>query len=172
MGDAPDNTTNPPSMNAQPSSNSHPVDLTSPTFYKCSQCPVNFLTSEGLHQHQRKYLMTPATTSIATAPPHRGRPPRKDTIQIRLVKPASTEIPIPMVEFTYPLCLTTIGRKALSSHLRTAYQVDKPESFDFRPSRDMTPGRLSCMHCCTNFTMPFVSLQSWHVSPIGCPMGL
>ena len=71
MGDLTDNTTNPLSMNTQPTSSTHPVDLTSPTLYECSHCPANFLTNQGLHQHPEEYLVIPATESIAIAPPPR-----------------------------------------------------------------------------------------------------
>lgn len=73
--------------------------------------------------------------------------PGKDTVQTRLAESASTEIPIPLREFTCPLCLEVIGRKALSTHLRLTHQMDKPDSFSFRPGRDMTPGHICCIYC-------------------------
>ena len=44
--------------------------------------------------------MIPVTESIAAAPPRRGRPPGKDTIQTRLAEPASTKIPIPVADMS------------------------------------------------------------------------
>ena len=57
-------------------------------------------------------------------------------------------------EFECPLCFERLGRKAVATHLRSVHQIDKPQSFPFRPT-DMYPGRLSCMHCKANFTMAF-----------------
>ena len=87
--------------------------------------------------------------------PKRGRPPGKDTIQSRFTQPNTTEIPIPIQDFTCPLCQETIGRKAISTHLRTVYQVERPKKFRFSPQHDMMPGRFSCIHCKASFTMPF-----------------
>ena len=140
---------------------------TSPSIYKCTQCPAVFLSPQGLTQHQEVHH-TPGSIPAPTArQPKRGRPPGKDTIQTRLAETATTEIPVPLSEFTCPLCLEVIGRKGLAQHVRLTHQVDKPESFPFRPSRDMMPGRLSCIHCRASFTMPF-ALQN-HFSRGTCP---
>lgn len=132
-----------------------------PAMYRCSQCPAIFLFNQGLTQHQLVH-QTPET--IMTS---RGRPPGKDTIPKRLAESASTKIPIPVNKFACPLCLEMIRRKALAAHLRPTHQVDKPNSFPFRPNRDMTPERICCIHCRASFTMPF-AFQN-HFSRDTCP---
>ena len=63
------------------------------------------------------------------------------------------DIPAPPKSFVCSLCHERIGRKGLAGHLRNEHQVDKPEFFSFRPSRDMMPGRLGCAHCLSCFTI-------------------
>ena len=77
--------------------------------------------------------------------------PRIDTVQAMLNR-TPANIPKPPKTFLCPLCQISIGRKGLAGHLRNAHQVDKPEFFCFRPSRDMMPGRLGCAHCMSCFT--------------------
>ena len=72
--------------------------------------------------------------------------PRTDTVQAVLQR-QSIDIPTPPKTFICPFCQARIGRKGLAGHLRNAYQIDKPEFFSFRPSRDMLHGRLGCAHC-------------------------
>ena len=67
----------------------------------------------------------------------------------------TTESLVPIQEHECPLCFEHLGREAVASHLRNIYQIDKPNSFPFRPNLDIFPGRLSCMHCKANFTTAF-----------------
>lgn len=88
------------------------------------------------------------------APAKRGRPAGEDTVPKRL-REHTTDIPVPLQEFECPLYFEKLGRKAIAAHLRSNHQIDKPRSFPFRPSLDMYPGRLSCMHCKASFTMAY-----------------
>ena len=119
--------------------------------HKCSTCHAGFLSLNGLQIHQQTAHVPPAVD-----PPlaKRGRPTGDDTIPHRL-RATTTEIPVPIQEHECPLYFEHLGRKVVASHLRNVHQIDKPSSFPFRPSLDMFPGRLSCMHCKANFTMAF-----------------
>ena len=107
-----------------------------PFLYKCNQCQACFLSATGLQQHiATQYSSSNTVTAEPPMIPKRGRPPGKDTIQSRLAQPSTTEIPILIQDFTCPLCHETIGRKAISTHLRAVHQVEKPKKFRFSPSK-------------------------------------
>ena len=127
------------------------ADRPQAALHKCQTCQACFLSLNGLTTHQQ----TAHTELLAVPPPaKKGRPTGTDTIAHRL-RATTTEIPVPVQEFECPLCFEHLGRKAVANHLRTVHQIDKPSSFPFRPSLDMFPGRLSCMHCKASFTMAF-----------------
>ena len=84
-----------------------------------------------------------------------------------LTKPCQP-IEAPSKSFPCPLCLETVGRKALATHLSKEYQVVKPPFFAFRPSRDMTPGRLACAHCHTPYTSE--ATLRLHYQRVSCPI--
>ena len=87
-----------------------------PTMFKCPMCPAIFLSQQGLTQHQVVHRTPRTTATSSDTQTRRGRPPGKDTIQTRLAETVTTEIPIPLSEFTCPLCLEVIGRKGLAQH--------------------------------------------------------
>ena len=119
------------------------------TIFVCQRCHSSFLTSTGLEKHM---LSHDHDTGFATSEPARAsKKPCVDTVQAMLTQ-APADIPQPPKMFLCPLCQTHIGRKGLAGHLRNAHQVDKPEFFSFRPSRDMMHGRLGCAHCLSCFT--------------------
>ena len=127
------------------------ADRPQAALHKCQTCQACFLNLNGLTTHQQ----TAHTELLAVPPPaKKGRPTGTDTIAHRL-RASTTEIPVPVQEFECPLCFEHLGKKAVANHLRTVHQIDKPSSFPFRPSLDMFPGRLSCMHCKASFTMAF-----------------
>ena len=72
---------------------------------KCTQCPAVFLSQQGLTQHQVVHRSPGTTPAPNDTQPRRGRPPGKDTVQTRLTETATTEIPVSLSEFTYPLRL-------------------------------------------------------------------
>ena len=78
------------------------------------------------------------TGIVASESARASKKPRVDTVQAMLTH-AQADIPQPPKMFLCPLCQIHIGRKGLAGHLRNAHQVDKPEFFSFRPSRDMMP---------------------------------
>ena len=93
-----------------------------PSQHKCDQCQACFLSAQGLQHHvATQHPSSNTATADPQVIPNRGRPPGKDTIQNRFAQPSTTEIPIPIQDFTCPLCQETIGRKAISTHLRTVY---------------------------------------------------
>ena len=77
------------------------------------------------------------------------------------------DIPTPPKTFLCPLCQHRIGRKGLAGHLRNVHQIDKPNFFSIRPSRDMTPGRLGCSHCMSCFTTE--AALKLHFNRATCP---
>ena len=119
--------------------------------HKCPTCYTYVLSFNGLQTHQQA---AHAATDIDPPPAKRGRPIGADTIAHRL-RATTTEIPVPIQELECPLCFEHLGRKAVASHLRNVHQIGKPSSFPFRPSLDMFPGLLSCMHCKASFTVVF-----------------
>ena len=130
-----------------------PEDRPQAALHKCPTCQACFLNLNGLHIHQQTVHAAPLDVP---PPAKKGRPSGADTIAHRL-RSTTTEIPVPIQEHECPLCFEHLGRKAVASHLRTVHQIDKPSSFPFRPSLDMFPGRLSCMHC---WTFELHALQS------------
>ena len=138
------------------------ADRPQAALHKCQTCQACFLNLNGLTTHQQ----TAHTELLAVPPPaKKGRPTGTDTIAHRL-RASTTEIPVPVQEFECPLCFEHLGRKAVANHLRTVHQIDKPSSFPFRPSLDMFPGRLSCMHCKASFTMALHSRTTLIVAPV------
>ena len=119
--------------------------------YKYPTCHTYFLSLNGLQTHHQTAHAPPA---VDPPPAKRGRPTGDDIIAHRL-RATTTEIPVPIQEHKCPLCFEHLRRKAVASHPRNVYQIDKPSPFPFRPSLDMFPGRLSCMHCKASFTMAF-----------------
>ena len=67
------------------------------------------------------------------------------------------DLPEPMIVFKCPLCLVMVGRKAVVAHLKTVHQFERPDEFEFIPSRDVTPGRLTCAYCKVTFSVEFAS---------------
>ena len=94
-----------------------------PTMFKCPMCPAIFLSQQGLTQHQVVHRTPRTTATSSDTQTRRGRPPGKDTIQTRLAETVTTEIPIPLSEFTCPLCLEVIGRKGLAQHNASGWQT-------------------------------------------------
>ena len=154
---------------APPSVGDAPVDdaLTKPkqTIFVCQQCHSSFLTSTGLEKHTQSHDpdAAPAESELTRA----SKMPRVDTVQATLNR-RPADIPTPPKTFLCPLCQTSIGRKGLAGHLRNVHQVDKPEFFSFRPSRDMMPGRLGCAHCLSCFATE-ACLETAHYHRATCP---
>ena len=138
---------------APPSVSAAPIDEALTTskqiIFVCQHCHSSFLISTGLEKHMLSH--DPDTRIVVSESARASKWPRVDTVQAMLTH-APADIPQPPKMFLCPLCQTHIGRKGLAGHLRNAHQVDKPEFFSFRPSRDMMPGRLGCAHCLSCFT--------------------
>ena len=141
-----------------------PEDRPQVALQKCPTCQACFLSLNGLNTHQQTAHAEPLE---APPPAKKGRPTGADTIAHRHGS-TTTEIPVPIQEHECPLYFEHLGRKAIANHLRTVHQIDKPSSFPFRPSLDMFPGRLSCMHCKASFTMAF-ALKN-HFDRSTCPV--
>ena len=147
-----------------PASGHVAADKPQAALHKCPTCSACFLSLNGLQAHQQ----TVHATTVEEPPvAKKGRPTDADTIATRL-RATTTEIPVPIQEHECPLCFEHLGRKAVASHLRIVHQIEKPSSFPFRPSLDMFPGRLSCMHCKASFTMAF-ALKN-HFDRGTCPL--
>lgn len=119
--------------------------------HKCPTCHACFLSSNGLQTHHQTTHENPA---VDPPPAKRGRPTSDGTISHKF-RATTTEIPVPVQEYECPLCFEHMECKAVAGHLRTIHLIDEPSSFPFRPSMDIFPGRLNCMHCKTSFTMAF-----------------
>ena len=78
--------------------------------------------------------------------------------------------PIPEApkQFECPLCLETIGRKALIAHLRREHQAVHTGAFSFVPDHDMIQGSLTCRHCYSTFTMEQALIT--HFKRGSCPV--
>ena len=120
------------------------AEKTKQALFSCHVCQSRFLTSIGLERPTQTDDTTDTTSEQIM--PRASKIPRIDTVQAMFAR-TIVDIPAPLKSFACPLCLETIGRKGLASQFRKDHQVDKPAFFDFRPSRDMLPGRLSCAHC-------------------------
>ena len=134
------------------------------TIFVCPQCHSSFLTATGLEKHLQSH--DPDAEPVEPELNRASKMPRVDTIQAMLNR-VPADIPIPPKTFLCPLCQIRIGRKGLAGHLRNVHQVDKPEFFSFRPSRDMTPGRLGCSHCMSCFTIE--AALKLHFARATCP---
>lgn len=111
------------------------------------------------------------TSSSSTAV--RDRPSKGSmtyTLAQVLRMPSTGPILDPMIVFKCPLCLVMVGRKAIAAHLRTVHQFEWPDEFEFIPSRDVIPGRLTCAHCKTTFSIEF-ALRA-HFNKASCPVRL
>ena len=159
----------PPSQQSRPDrEDAQPmvVDATNsqpPPLYACPHCQTRFLTATGLDKHVATHgheVQADGQTIRA------AKIPRVDTVQIMLSKP-SQQIGAASKTFQCPLCQDTVGRKALIDHLTREHKVDRPPFFVFRPSRDMTPGRLACAHCHTTYTTE--AALRLHYQRANCP---
>ena len=121
----------------------------SPPLLACPHCHTRFLTATGLDKHVATHRHEVQADGQITRV---AKIPRVDTVQIMLSKP-SQQIEAPSKTFQCPLCQDIVGRTALSGHLTREHKVDRPPFFVFRPSRDITPGRLACAHCHTTYTI-------------------
>ena len=121
----------------------------------------SFLTSTGLE----KYMQSHGPDAAIDDPElvRATKVPRVDTVLNR----TPADIPTPPKAFTCPLCQTRIGRKGLAGQLRNEHQIDKPEFFSFRPSRDMMPGRLGWAHYLNCFTIE--AALKLHYQRATCP---
>ena len=120
----------------------------SPPLHACPHCYTRFLTATGIERHLPTHgHEVQADGQLVRA----AKIPKFDTVPVMLNKPCQ-HVEAPSRTFQCPLGLETVGRKALASHLSKEHQVVKPPFFVFRPSRDMTPGRLACAHCHTTYT--------------------
>ena len=136
----------------------------SPPLHACPHCHTRFLTATGLE----KYLLTHGHEVQADGQIVRAaKIPKLDTVPNMLNK-LCQHIDAPSKSYQCPLCLETVGRKALAGHLSRDHQVVKPPFFAFRPSRDMTPGQLACAHCRTTYTSE-VTLRL-HYQRASCPI--
>ena len=134
------------------------------TIFVCPHCHSSFLTATGFEKHLPSHA--PDAAQVEPELTRASKMPRVDTVQAILNRD-SADLPTPPKTFLCPLRLTRIGRKGLAGHLRSVHQVDKPEFFSFRPSRDMTPGRLSCTHCMSCFTTE--AALKLHFARATCP---
>ena len=132
--------------------------------HSCPHCHTRFLTATGLERH----LSTHGHEVQADGQLVRvAKIPKLDTVPVMLNKPCQP-FEDPSKSFQCPLCLETVGRKALANHLSKEHQVVKPPFFVFRPSRDMTPGRLACAHCHTTYTSE--AALRLHYQRASCPI--
>ena len=135
-----------------------------PPLHACPHCHTRFLTATGLERHLSTHGHdVQADGQLVRA----AKIPKLDTVPIMLNKPCQP-IDAPSKSFRCPLCLETVGRKALAGHLSKEHQVVKPPFFVFRPSRDMTPGRLACAHCHTSYTTE--AALRLHYQRASCPI--
>ena len=135
-----------------------------PPLHACPHCHTRFLIATGLERHLSTHgHEVQADGQLVRA----AKIPKLDTIPIMLNKPCQP-IEAPSKSFPCPLCLETVGRKALANHLSKEHQVVKPPFFVFRPSRNMTPGRLACAHCHTTY-MSEAALRL-HYQRASCPI--
>ena len=122
--------------------------------HKCTHCHMAFLSATGLHQHTHE-CHDPAV--IDTDHASQAQVPKKlktsRTIQQMLSLPTSGSIPEAPRQFECPLCLDTVGRKALVGYLRREHPATHVGAFPFVPNQDMLPGSLTCRHCYSTFTM-------------------
>ena len=132
--------------------------------HACPHCHTSFLTATGLERHMSTHgHEVQADDNLVRA----AKIPKLDTVPAMLAKPSQV-IVTPSKSFKCPLCLEMIGRKALAGHLSKEHQVVKPPFFVFRPSRDMTPGRLACAHCHTTYTTE--AALRLHYQRASCPI--
>ena len=123
--------------------------------HKCTHCHMAFLSATGLHQHMQE-CHDPAVLDPDHASPvqiHKKMKTSSRTIQQMLGLPPSGPIPEAPRQFECPLCLETVGQKALTGHLRREHQAIHIGAFPFVPDHDMLPGSLTCRHCYSTFTM-------------------
>ena len=57
-----------------------------------------------------------------------------------------TDCPPPAKTYDCPICQATLGRKALTAHLRREHQAERPTHFPSQADRDMLPGQLARSH--------------------------
>ena len=149
------------------SSKPEPSGLSS--LHKCTHCHMAFLSATGLHQHMQE-CHDPTVLDPDHAPPAQVHKKWKTsrTIQQMLGLPSSGPIPEAPRQFECPLCLETVGRKALIGHLRRAHQATHIRAFPFVPDQDMLPGSLTCRHCYSTFTMEQALIT--HFKRGSCPV--
>ena len=139
------------------------------SLHKCTRCHMAFLSATGLNQHMQErhdpILIDPDHAS--TAHVHK-KVKTSRTIQQMLGLPPTGPIPEAPKQFECPLCLDTIGRKALIGHLRREHQAVHTGDFPFVPDHDMLPGSLTCRHCYSTFTMEQALIT--HFKRGSCPV--
>ena len=120
----------------------------SSSLHKCTRCQMAFLSAIGLTQHMQE-SHDASSSAQTTAPPAQVSKKLKTsrTIQQMLGLPPAGPIPEAPKQFECPLCLETIGRKALIGHLRREHQAVHTGAFSFVPDQDMIQDSLTCRHC-------------------------
>ena len=128
----------------------------SPPLYACPHYHTRFLTATGLEKHLSTHgHEIQADGQIVRA----AKIPKLDTIPTMLNE-SCQHVDAPSKSFQCPLGLETVVKRE--------HQVVKPPFFAFRPSRDMTPGRLACAHCHTTYTSE--AALRLHYQRANCPI--
>ena len=126
----------------------------STSLHKCTRCQMAFLSAIGLTQHMQESHDASSSAQTTTPSAQVSKKLKTSrTIQQMLGLPPAGPIPEAPKQFECPLCLETIGRKALIGHLRREHQVVHTGAFSFVPDQDMIQGSLTCRHCYSTFTM-------------------
>ena len=140
--------------------------------FKCHACHTTFLTETGLTIHHQKYLQYAQIdrSDIKSDSIYPGIDTRPAKVIGKLILATQPDEPCPEPTKMYrcPLYHDYVGRKALISHLRKYYDIQRPDGFPFDPLKDMHMGRLACKHCHAQFTME-VALRT-HFQIASCPV--
>ena len=150
-------------------SSSKPEHGGSTSLHKCTRCQMAFLSATGLTQHMQDShdsSMSDPNHALSAQVPKKLKTSR--TIQQMLGLTPTGPIPEAPKQFECPLCLETIGRKALIGHLRREHQAVHIGAFPFVPDHDMIQGSLTCRHCYSTFTMEQALIT--HFKRGSCPV--
>ena len=150
-------------------SSSKPGHNGTTSLHKCTRCQMAFFSATALTHHMQENHDSSSGDPI-TAPPAQVQKKLKTsrTIQQMFGLPPAGPIPEAPQQFECPLCLETIGRKALIGHLRREHQAVHTGAFSFVPDHDMIQGSLTCSHCYNTFTMEQALIT--HVKRGSCPV--